>query len=222
MNTLGTHALRRSEKARRAARRAGFTLIELLAVLLILAILIAILVVNFGPAIGATEEGVTRALLGQIDAALREYSDERGSFPPSQLPTDLGTPPNGLNVGAECLYLALCTEGAPGFGVLDKQEKLSNTDGDALAKRPKGFESSDLFEICDAWGNPVAYIQAADYEREFNCATVDRDGAAQESSVRAAKNPKTGRWQEPNGFQLVSAGLDGVFGTADDLTNFKK
>ncbi|MBK8178222.1 MAG: type II secretion system protein [Planctomycetes bacterium] len=212
----------RTAASARASRGAGFTLIELLAVLMILSILIAILVTQLRPAKEATQEGITRTLLGQIGAALGEFSDEHGGFPPSQLPSDLGAPPNGTNLGAECLYLALCAQGAPGYGVLDQTDKLSNTDNDSLSKRAKGFDSQELFEICDVWGNPIAYIQAADYDREFQYATVDRDGGPQESALRARKNPKTGRYQEPNGFQLVSAGLDGLFGTEDDLTNYKK
>ncbi len=38
--------------------------------------------------------------------------------------------------------------------------------------------------------------------------------------VRALKNPKTGNYYEPTGSQMISAGLDGKFGTADDITSF--
>ncbi len=207
----------------RSSTRAGFTLIELLAVLLILAILITVLVSSLMQGEDAVKAGVTRNRLGQLGAALGEYSDEHGEYPPSQLPSDLGTAPDATNVGAECLYLALCAEGAPGYATLGKAENLCNTDRDALSKRPKGFETQDLLELADKWGNPIVYIRASDYEREFRYIFVDTEtGEENEATLRALKNSTTGRYEEPSSFQLFSAGIDGKFGTADDLSNFKK
>jgi hypothetical protein len=80
-----------------------------------------------------------------------------------------------------------------------------------------------LFELSDAWGNPLAYIHHLDYERVFTYRAVDTEtGEENDFELKARKNPKTGRWEEPHGFQLVSAGSDGRFGTEDDLTNYKK
>lgn len=206
---------------RTAPRRAGFTLIELLAVLMILAILIALLVTNLAAPKQQVEEGVARNRMAQISAALNQYVDDTGSPPASQLPSEFGSG-NADNVGAECLYLALCAQGAPGYGVLDKDETLCNTDHDSLSKRPKGFETQELFEIADPWGNPYAYIQFGDYDREFHYVTIDDNGVEQDGMVRAQKNEKTGRYEEPHGFQIFSAGADGKFGTEDDLPSFKK
>jgi hypothetical protein len=148
-------------------------------------------------------------------------SDEHGDFPASQLPTDIGSAPNGTNVGGECLYLALCAEGAPGNGKIDREKDLCNTDNDSLTKRPKGFERQELFELADPWGNPIAYIRNSDYDREFHYVCLDaQTGEESDYSVRALKNPETGRYQEPHGFQLLSAGPDGKFGTEDDIMNF--
>ena len=36
------------------------------------------------------------------------------------------------------------------------------------------------------------------------------------------KNPKTGHWFMPRGFQLISAGPDTQFNTDDDITNFER
>ena len=204
-----------------SARR-GFTLIELLAVLMIISILTYFLVSNMAGSIDVVDEGVVKNRMATMRAALAQYSDEKGDYPRSQLPNDLGTAPNALNVGSECLYLALCAEGAPGFGTLDKPEELCNSDGDSLSKRVKGFESQELFELADAWGNPVAYIHHLDYEREFRYVAFDAEtGEAAEYSLRAIKNAKTGRFEEPSGFQLISAGGDGKFGTDDDIVNSK-
>ena len=207
----------------RSSSRAGFTLIELLAVLLILAILIGVLVSSLMQGEDAVKAGVARNRMGQLGTALGEFSDDRGEYPASQLPIELGTAPNATNVGSECLYLALCAEGAPGYATLGKAEYLCNTDRDALSKRPKGFETQDLFELADPWENPIVYIRASDYEREFRYVFVDTEtGEESEVTLHALKNAMTGRYEEPSSFQLFSAGVDGKFGTEDDLMNFKK
>lgn len=207
----------------RAAKNAGFTLIELLAVLMILSLLFGVLLVSLMGGEDATKVGIAKNRMGQIGTSVTVYSDESGQYPPSQLPSDIGTAPNGTNVGSECLYLALCAEGAAGYASLGKAENLCNTDNDSLSKRPKGFEVQDLFEMADPWGNPLAYIRASDYDREFRYVCVDQEtGELSEFSVRAKKSALTGRFEEPTSFQLLCAGSDGNFGTEDDLSNFTK
>ena len=205
---------------RQTRQRAGFTLIELMAVLMIISILTYFLVTSVFGGRDAVNQGVAKNRMAMMSALLGEFSDESGDFPQSQLPSDIGTAPNAVNVGAECLYLALCAEGAPGYGKLDKAEELCNTDGDALSKRPKGFQTQDLFEFGDPWQNPIAYIHHRDYEREFRYVSQDtKTGEFSEYSVRAVKNPKTNGFESPTGFQLLSAGSDGRFGTEDDIVN---
>jgi prepilin-type N-terminal cleavage/methylation domain-containing protein len=212
-----------ANRTRRGAR-SGFTLIEMLVVIIIIGILSYFLITNLSGAKEQVEVSTTRNYLGQIAASLSVYSDEKGDVPRSQFKEEWGTPPNATNVGAECLYLALCAQGAPGFGTLDNSEGLCNSDGDSLSKRPKGFESAALFELADKWGNPIAYIHHNDYTREDLYVTIGGEAgeAPQElqEPVRAVKNEKTGRFYEPSGFQLISAGPDGKFGSFDDITNF--
>ena len=205
----------------RPGGRAGFTLIELLAVLIVLSILAYFVIINVGGAREVIEAGLTRQRITQIEAMLSAYSDEHGDYPLSQMTKEQGSAPNATNVGAECLYLALCKEGADGVGVLD--ETLENTDGDRLAKRLSGFESLELFEVTDDWGNPVAYQHHRDYGRRDVYVTFDPNtGETLESVLVAAKNSKTKRYHQPRSFQLVSAGPDGEFGTEDDIANFKE
>lgn len=212
-----------SIRPRNRAVSRGFTLVELLAVLVILSVLAYFLMNNLRGGTDAVKSGVTKNRLAQIGAMLGEFSDAHGDFPKSQLAQEFGVAPNATNVGAECLYLALCAQGERGNGTLDKVEMLSNTDRDALSKRPKGFETQDLYEICDSWGSPIAYIHHSDYEREFQYVTGDTEtGAEFEASLRARKNAKTGRYEMPHGFQLVSAGADLQFGTDDDIANYEK
>ena len=42
-----------------------------------------------------------------------------------------------------------------------------------------------------------------------------------DSIARALKDDATQRYHQPRGFQLISAGLDGEFGTEDDVPGFQ-
>lgn len=208
------------------SRRGGFTLIELLAVLVILSILTAFLVSNILAARSTVEEQATRATMAQISAALTEYEIERGDWPPSTYPEAWGAAPDATNVGAEVLYMTICAEGEIGFGRFD--EAPANVEGDRSVLRVPGHASQELFEIADAWGNPIAYFHHRDYGREDTYRTYDGEtGEVATSVVRARKNERTGRFYEPKGYQLLSAGPNGVFDKPgseddDDITNFKQ
>ncbi len=209
-----------SGRSTATALRRGFTLIEVLAVIVILSILAALLMTQLGGARDTAEEGATKTILLKIKGALEEHSQDAGDFPRSSPGQDLGAMPNDTNVGAEMLYLALCKERGAGAGTLDRA--LVNVDEDKLIARPAGFEVSDLFELEDAWHNPIAYIHNLDYGREFQyVSSLPETGETHHAVVKAKKNQQTGRWHEPRGYQLISAGLDGQFGTEDDLHSFQ-
>ena len=206
---------------RPSARRGGFTLIELLAVIVILSILAWFLVTNLGKTQEVAEVKMVEGDMVKLRAMLAEVDNTEGGYPPSRFADALGAPPNATNLGAECLYLALCAEDAPGFGVLDAD--LINSDGDSLAHTPKGLRTRELFELRDRWDNPIAYFHNQDYGREDVYVTVSNaTGLSTETVVKAYKNPKTANWFEPRSFQLISAGADGEFGTEDDITSFKR
>lgn len=211
----------------RAARRSGFTLIELLAVLVILSILTVFLVSNLMGAKENVEVQATRATLTQIGAALSEYeSGPKGDWPPSVYPDAWGAAPDASNLGAEVLYMTICAEGQIGEGRFD--EAPANVDSDRAVLRIPGHSSQELFEIADAWGNPIAYFHHRDYGREDAYVTYDGEtGEPVTSVVRARQNKRTGRPYEPRGFQLISPGPNGVFDKPgsdgdDDITNFKE
>jgi len=204
----------------RSRTTSGFTLIELLAVLVIISILAYFLVVNVRSAQEVIEIEVTRNRILTIEAMLEEYGDEQGDYPLSTFTPAQGTPPNTMNIGSECLYLALCGEGGQGEGDLDVA--LFNTDGDRLSRRLEGFATLELFEIADQWDNPIAYLHNRDYDRKDVYQTYSLEtGELIESTVIAHKSSKTKRFQQPRTFQLISAGPDGEFGTEDDIGNFK-
>ena len=197
----------------------GFTLIELLAVIVILTILTLFLMPMLVGAIKANEVQRTQVLMLKIHGALDDYEQDKGDLPPSNFTTEQGTPPNLTNLGSECLYLALCADKAAGFGKFD--DVLKNTDDDQVPKRFPGFEVPALFELCDPWGNPIAYFHHRDYERHDQYVTYDAKTEERiENNVHALKSEKTGRYYEPRGAQMISAGPDGKFGSGDDITSF--
>jgi prepilin-type N-terminal cleavage/methylation domain-containing protein len=208
--------------ARGRGSRAGFTLIEIMAVILILSLLVGMLVFNLRQAEEATREKLTESFLLQVGAAIDEYESEFGDYPPGEFSGDEGLGLNELNTGAERLVVALYSlewQTSASFG----DDELCNSDGDSSRKSLTVFGTHELFELADAWQNPIAYIHSADYGRGHAYRTYDAEtGEELEASVRAHKSAKTGRYQRPRAFQLISAGPDGIFGNEDDITNFSE
>jgi prepilin-type N-terminal cleavage/methylation domain-containing protein len=208
---------------RRAPGSRGFTLIELLAVLLILSILISVLLYNLRDAQGAAQATAARQRLTVLESAVRNYQNDNGSAPPSSFGPQQEVANDGTNVGIEALVVALFSKKYEAGGLLaDVRDGLVNTDGDRSPKQLTDFETRDLLEIPDPWGNPIAYIERADYgvtNRRYLTYDVET-GARLESVPVAFKNATTGQFYNAQGFQLVSAGPDGRFGTEDDITTF--
>ncbi len=213
------------KRARTGSERAGFTLIELLAVILILGILAAILVTQLGGAEEQAKVQQTRGLIGQLEGAIDHYDNEFGSHPPSSFTPDQEVTNDGQNVGAEALVVALWSRKWNAGGLLEREkDALVNSDGDTSPRQLTDFGNRQLFEIPDSWGNPIAYIERADYGvtgREY--ATYDGEtGAADSSTAAPFKNVRTGLFYRADSFQLISAGPDGRFGTEDDITTFDR
>jgi prepilin-type N-terminal cleavage/methylation domain-containing protein len=205
--------------------RAGFTLIELLTVILILAILVGVLVYNLRDAEGAARLNIARQQLAKVEAAVKSYANEQGGAPPSSFVGGQEMGNDGVNVGIEALVAALWSNGYEAGGLLDdERDALVNTDGDSSPKKLTDFDTRELLEIPDPWGNPIAYIERADYgQTNRRYLTVDVEtGETVESVPVAYKNAKTGQHYAAQGFQLISAGPDGRFGTEDDITTFDR
>lgn len=205
--------------------RAGFTLIELLAVILILSILVGVLVYNLKDATDAAKVQTARQLLAKVESAVKSYQNEFGSAPPSSFRPEQEVANDGLNVGVEALVVALWSRKYEAGGLLpDVRDQLINTDGDRSSKQLTDFDTRDLLEIADPWNNPIAYIERADYaltNRRYLTYDVEQ-GQEVESVPLPFKNPATGQYYSAQGFQLISAGADGRFGTEDDITPFER
>ena len=202
------------------ASRAGFTLLELLAVMVILGILITLLVTTLSGNDDVVRAKLTKVQLSQISSVCEAYERRFGDFPPSSFGAEAGSLPNNLNVGGEALVAALWSNGYEAGGSLDAGD-LINSDADRTVKTLTDFGDGSLFELADAWQNPIAYLRADDYERDHAYLTEDLlEGGAIESRVRAGRDEKLGRYHAHGRFQLVSAGPDGEFGTEDDVTSY--
>ena len=121
--------------------------------------------------------------------------------------------------------MALWSKGWEAGGLLqDEADQLTNTDQDASPRQLSDFPTRDLLELVDDWQNPVAYIHRRDYESEpQSYVTMDPDtGLEVISQASAYKNSTNGRFYRHTGFQLISAGSDGRFGTPDDITTFDR
>ena len=201
--------------------RSGFTLIEMLAVLVILAVLMAILVPRLGKAGEVAEELRTRTFLATLDAELGDYEGEMGDYPSSRFLEEWGAPPNPTNLGAETLVLQIWSPKRGGTNLT--QDRLVNLDQDGSKKTLATFPKSDLFELRDEWGNPIAYFHRRDFGRRDPYFTLHpTTGEPIESTAIAQRDAVTGLYRNANRYQLISAGLDGEFGTIDDIGNWQK
>lgn len=203
--------------------RAGFTLVELLAVMLILSILLAVLVPNLfsgGEAVGTSS---TRAFLSQLSAEIDAYENKMGDYPRSVFAKDLDPKPTTVNMGIEMLVIALMPADTSYRTATNYDDRLINTDGDDTKRSLTRFTNSEAFELKDHWDNPIAYLHRRSYAKGGVYRTYSSDeGDWVEQRVTGAINPATGDPFRPDSFQLISAGSDGVFGTEDDIGNFRK
>jgi prepilin-type N-terminal cleavage/methylation domain-containing protein len=207
---MSAHAMHSSRN------RAGFTLIEILAVIVIITILIAFLLPQIRGARETAKIETAQGFLEQISTACSEYENEKGDYPGSSWKEEWGPAPNATNLGNEVLVIQLF--GSKWESRLP-EDRLKNTDEDESKKALARFPKPTLFELVDEWGNPVAYSHRRDYAQAQVYVMANPPG---ESTFKAHMNPQTGQFWNPKTFQLVSAGPDGEFGTADDIPAWKE
>lgn len=222
VSTARTRASRVAPKAQRLARRGGFTLIEMLAVLLIIGILFTFLLGSVLRSGEAVKANATRTFLETLSAGLNEYEAAKGDYPRSSFPNDLDPKPSKSNMGIEMLVISLWPANGSFAAAPVREERLTNSDGDRTSTSLTSYTSGDCFELRDDWDNPIAYIHRRDYNKTFQYTAFDLEaGDFVDQPVKAMVSSVTGDPFNKTTFQLLSAGEDGVFGTSDDVGNFK-
>ncbi|MBM4061271.1 MAG: prepilin-type N-terminal cleavage/methylation domain-containing protein [Planctomycetes bacterium] len=203
-------------------RARGFTLIELLIVITILAGLMAVLLPNLWGVSESTKETTTETTMLRLESGCRTFADKHGYFPPD----DLRWPEpekkaqwksdNGQNTGIESLVCFLSQSRQDGQDLGDLTNQLVNTDKDDHGVDLPLLKRKDRVEIADAWGTPLAYFGKFGLDRQQTIA-IDEN----ETTVAKAKKRDDGRVFGEGRGQLLSAGRDRIFGTADDLVSPK-
>jgi prepilin-type N-terminal cleavage/methylation domain-containing protein len=210
---------------RRRTGAPGFTLMELLVTIGIITIMAGLIF----PAVTAARRSAgvkaTKATIERIKLACESYYADFGDYPPTSLAT-LGLPTNGVNEGIESLVRCLTTRAGHGPYLQFEEKELANTDNDALPQKgdptKSTIESRELFELVDAWGNPLIYFHNRDYHggpklERYITASGER------ISCRPAPSEKTGQYPALTTFVIWSIGPDGKNenGQGDDVCSWK-
>lgn len=220
---------RESARESRGRTRAGFTLVEILVVVAIISVLAGLVTVSVRYARKLANLKTTRIEIQHLEQAALSYKNAYGDYPPSSLATAFRVKTNGINDGNESLILHLSgrRKGGP-FHEDFPDDRLENRDGDRLDPKARAlikkeldpaWNTAELFEYCDLWGNPYVYIHHRDYAAR-KIAYEGRD--RKRVFVAAAKSAKTGTYHRPTTFQIWSFGPNGVNenGAGDDITSW--
>ncbi len=181
-------------------------------VIVIVGILMGALLTSGGSLFRNSKVKETSVRMDTLATMVGSFRQIEGMFPNDRLPTGVNN--GAMNSNSEALFLELFAEKYS--GQRPDQDWLVNTDGDTTSKSLTILPARELFEICDAWNNPIVYFESLHYGTVAQV-MAGTDDMLEEQTVEAVKNERTGAYQQPNGFQLISAGEDGTFGTEDDI-----
>ena len=202
----------------------------------IIAVLVGLSLVVYPLIARKAPEVKTKALLQKVRLDIDAWRGTYRMTLPSDLqklkqdgvPLTIGkpVPPNTTNAEIESVVQCLTM---PGFDHNpDIDGDLMNSDEDHLDKPFARGGIADLYEVKDAWGNPLNYFTDADYASADNSPPTVVNGAESRANPGASVHPKpwrnensdgsSGAFAQAGGYQLFSSGPDGVPNTADDIT----
>lgn len=211
-----------------AVRARGFSFVEILVVMGIIAVLVGLGLGAFKIVQAKAPEVKTKALLQKMRANVDAWKASNKATLPSDLqklgllglPFKPGKPqpPNTTNAGIEAVVQCLYLPGSDQSPDIDGD--LANTDGDHLDKVLAKTGSADLFEVVDAWGNPLVYFTDAEYrdaEKSPPTYILGEEAGGRAVTPRPWRNEPGGAFSQAGGYQLYSMGPDGEPNTDDDI-----
>jgi prepilin-type N-terminal cleavage/methylation domain-containing protein len=199
-------------------RPSGFTLIEIMVVIAIIGLLMGLVAVTVTRQGQAGRVAECKARIEQLALLAESYSDRMGDYPPSRLAALGVRDGSPINEGIEAFVVAL--KSGNYSGRRPEERWLGNTDNDSSKTVKLVDDSHNLLEILDPWDNPFVYIANGDYEGECTYKLGEQD-AGELVTVKAARNKLTSAFHQFDGFQIRSAGPDGIMGTEDDIANYE-
>lgn len=199
--------------ARTNRRGAAFTLVELLVVMAVIVILMTLLVPTLSAIRKQVKISKCKALIEGVSAALDEYSQMHGVYPPDK---SANVSPD-LDLSAECLVYYLSGASIaydpsnPPAGYLWKHAVFHDTTGGGRMTAPIHYEfhHSDLM---DGDGDKIPELKGA-----FGKRIIYNSGTGGSTSTDQYGKPK----HRKGTFDLFFAGPDKRYDTDDDITNFK-
>jgi len=208
---------------KRLRHAAGFTLVEMLVVLAVIAGMMGLVSIFLFKAKDEGERKIASAQIQQIKVAIAAYvADPRhGAPPPTSLADGKVLLDNDFNLGIESLVVAFNAEDFDGESPFTQEDRFANGDKDQSKVQLTRFGKKDLFEYLDQWHRPYVYFRLSDFERGRSGVQTYQlpDGTMIE--VAPVKSDKLGTYAGmADGYQIISLGPDGEFGTKDDVVSW--
>jgi len=222
----------------------AFTLVELLVVVAIMSVLAAIITPAVLRARSAARNAAIKVEIDMLHMAIMNYKNEYGSFPPADSPAFSSSSPAFKHLSRLFPRCIDIEEQFAGVAVITPQTAmgfwLSGYTSDPMSPlRPSGgrrrlydFDQSRLVDNSYFPSRnpkaPYIYINAANYltspteVREFTGLAGGTYFAHRvpQSLLQADFADANQPAFNPDTFQILCAGPDGIFGTDDDLSNF--
>jgi prepilin-type N-terminal cleavage/methylation domain-containing protein len=202
----------------------GFTLVEMLVVLAVIAGMMGLVSIFLFKAKDEGERKIAGAEIQQIKAAISAYMNDprRGAPPPTSLADEKVLLDNDFNLGIESLVVAFNALEYDSESPFTREDRYANGDKDLSKVQLTKFGKKDLFEYLDQWHRPFIYFRLSDFERGKSGVQNYQlpDGIMIE--VQPVKSDALGTYAGmADGYQIISLGPDGEFGTKDDVVSWK-
>jgi len=201
---------------------AGFTLVEVLVVIAIIATLLGMVAAMIPMAMKKQATLKTQTLVQTIGGTLEEArnnNEQFGKYPPTRsrdlriLKLNVGKEigqANDINVGIETVHFLLNCHEIQANQVTADETLIQNCDDDVFRAARGTAPDAQAREYCDAWGQPLVYLNAADYKDPKGVSEIRTlDGRKIEIRAKKLSARAGGGFLNPNSFQLFSVGPNG-------------